>query len=356
MQPDISIIVPVYNVEPFLDQGIKSLVVQTHKNIEIILVDDGSSDDSSLICDSWEKKDSRIQVIHQENQGVSVARNVGIEKANGKYIMFFDPDDWLEYDCCDIVFDYIEERNADVVIFQSCEEYLGNTKQHPVGKVTFSDMKIMQLNILKQTRLDFCCPIDVPWGRIIRKDVLLKYNIRFMPGIKISQDGLFNLYLFEHINEAYCMDYTGYHYRQNTGSVNYRYNPNTRKNIKNFVIEAEKFILNYHNNNEYKRALGIRCILMISLMEKTYFFHRESKLTFNQIYKEYLLYVGDRIISKYIDICNIKDCNSLKMKIRCYLLKRGHIGLFFYYILASFYQRTNKESNLLEYGIKEKGK
>ena len=92
----ISIIVPVYKVEKYIDRCVESIINQTYKNIEIILVDDGSPDNCPKICDEWAKKDKRIRVIHKENRGVSSARNVGIDVAKGKYIGFVDSDDYIE--------------------------------------------------------------------------------------------------------------------------------------------------------------------------------------------------------------------------------------------------------------------
>jgi len=92
----ISVIVPVYIVEPYLDRCVQSIVNQTYKNLEIILVDDGSPDNSPAMCDAWAEKDSRIRVIHKENGGVSSARNAGLDMATGSYITFVDADDWLE--------------------------------------------------------------------------------------------------------------------------------------------------------------------------------------------------------------------------------------------------------------------
>ena len=99
MDKKISIIVPVYNLEKYLPRCLNSVCNQTYKNLEIILVDDGSTDKSSDICDNWAKKDSRIIVIHKKNGGVSSARNAGIKKATGEYIHFVDGDDWLELNC-----------------------------------------------------------------------------------------------------------------------------------------------------------------------------------------------------------------------------------------------------------------
>ena len=99
----ISVIVPIYNVEKYIDRCIKSIVNQTYKNLEIILINDGSLDKSGQICDTWESKDNRIKVIHQMNSGVSVARNTGLENATGEYVTFVDSDDYIEPKYCEIL-------------------------------------------------------------------------------------------------------------------------------------------------------------------------------------------------------------------------------------------------------------
>lgn len=114
--PKISVIVPVYNVEKYLDECIQSIVAQTFKDIEIILVDDGSTDSSSLICDQWMQKDERIRVIHKINTGVSDTRNHGIDRAKGKYIMFLDADDyWYEPTALNLLVQTAEKNNLDIV-------------------------------------------------------------------------------------------------------------------------------------------------------------------------------------------------------------------------------------------------
>ena len=100
MEKKISIIIPVYKVEKYLDKCVESVVNQTYKNLEIILVDDGSPDNCPKMCDEWAEKDKRIKVIHKENGGLSDARNFGIEKATGDYLMFLDSDDYLDVTTC----------------------------------------------------------------------------------------------------------------------------------------------------------------------------------------------------------------------------------------------------------------
>ena len=112
----LSVIVPVYKVEQYLEKCVDSILGQTFKNIEIILVDDGSPDNSGVICDEYAKKDHRIEVIHKSNGGVSNARNVAIEQANGEYLMFIDSDDIVSDDLCKVLFEMLKNNNADISI------------------------------------------------------------------------------------------------------------------------------------------------------------------------------------------------------------------------------------------------
>lgn len=111
----ISVIVPVFNVEKYLDRCILSIVNQTYLDIEIILIDDGSTDSSSVICDMWEQKDNRIKVIHKKNEGVSIARNTGIDAVQGEYVYFVDGDDYLENNAFEKMYNIIKKYDVDFV-------------------------------------------------------------------------------------------------------------------------------------------------------------------------------------------------------------------------------------------------
>ena len=117
MQKDlISIVIPVYNVENYLNRCIESIISQTYENIEIILINDGSKDNSLLICKEYKNKDKRIKVIDKKNEGVSIARNIGVEKSSGKYVIFVDSDDWIEKTFVENLHKKISEYNVDICI------------------------------------------------------------------------------------------------------------------------------------------------------------------------------------------------------------------------------------------------
>ena len=147
-----SIIIPVYNVELYLKECIDSLLNQTYKNIEILIVDDGSTDNSGKICDSY-CRDPRVTVFHQSNAGVSVARNFALDQANGEYVFFVDPDDFVEPDFISCSIASLEEKNADLVIFSHTELFENSIKKivptKSLGLNTLEIKKKLYLMILK---------------------------------------------------------------------------------------------------------------------------------------------------------------------------------------------------------------
>ena len=141
---EISVIVPVYNVEKYLNKCVDSIINQTFKDIEIILVDDGSTDSSPKICDDYTKVDSRIKVVHQKNSGLSAARNTGIRQSSGKYLAFIDSDDYISKDFCEILYNSITREKADV----SCIN-LETVREDGYVIVTTNDKDKLQSNYKK---------------------------------------------------------------------------------------------------------------------------------------------------------------------------------------------------------------
>lgn len=131
----ISVIVPVYNVEPYLPQCLDSIVKQTYRDLEIILIDDGSTDGCPQICEEYAGRDKRIRTVHTENRGLASARNLGLELAKGSFLAWVDGDDWIEPDTIQILFNTAEQYHADIVVFGRCKEYIGETR-YPQKKQT----------------------------------------------------------------------------------------------------------------------------------------------------------------------------------------------------------------------------
>lgn len=148
-KPAVSVIVPVYNVELYIQRCVDSLISQTLQNIEIILVNDGSTDACGKICDKYAAKDSRIRVIHQENAGLSEARNAGIDVARADYLMFVDSDDWVEREFCEIPFTKARENSADLVMFHCryIKNGYGRTVHCPIKEGVITREEALELLI-----------------------------------------------------------------------------------------------------------------------------------------------------------------------------------------------------------------
>lgn len=207
----LSVIVPVYKVEKYLDRCIQSIVDQTYKNLEIILVDDGSPDRCPLICDRWGKKDDRISVIHKENGGLSSARNAGIKIARGKYITFVDSDDHIGSDMYKEMIKEIEDVKADIVC---CGRYIDNKDQtckcqHDEKQVLAPERALG--NVLKKQYMD-----EAVWDKIYRKEI---FEDTFFPEGEINEDIVVMPRLFDRCARIVYVNDRYYHYCQHDGGI-----------------------------------------------------------------------------------------------------------------------------------------
>lgn len=216
----VTIIIPVYNVEKYLSICIRSVVEQTYKNIEIILIDDGTKDNSGILCDSYVKIDNRIRVIHKENGGLSSARNVGIEIATGDYIFFLDSDDYISENCISRLVSLMEEYDADISIIQM--KYIPENADKESTEYEKEEIKIMDSETaieesLYQKFFTCCAP-----AKLYKRDVI--GQVRFPFG-KISED-LATCHLFlDNAQKIVYSNYYGYYYRQHESSIMHVFNP-----------------------------------------------------------------------------------------------------------------------------------
>lgn len=203
----VSIIVPVYNVGKYLDECLQTMVKQSYKNIEIILVDDGSTDNSGEILDQWQKRDSRVKVFHQENKGVSSARNLGLDKAQGDYICFADGDDYLMEDYVEYLLDMILKHDADISLTKyTFTNYLKNQVEEDPQVVCTPEQTCIDL-------LSYNIPIGVYCKMF--KSSFLKDNIRFIPDIYIGEGFNFNMMAFQRASKIVVGKRRVYFYRRN---------------------------------------------------------------------------------------------------------------------------------------------
>lgn len=205
----ISIIVPIYNSEKYLARCIESILRQTYSNLEIILVDDGSVDDSAHICDSFAFRDERILVFHQPNGGVSVARNLGLKKAKGDFVMFVDADDWMEPDLCEILISSMDEK-CDLVICGYWDVYKNSRCECKPSHL----VRVQNQHFGKDfSTIYHHSAFNPPWAKLFRRDVIRELS--FEPGREIGEDLLFNLDYMEHCRgDLLFLPYSGYYYNE----------------------------------------------------------------------------------------------------------------------------------------------
>lgn len=273
-EPLISIIVPVYNVEKYLSKCLDSLVNQTYKNIEIVCVDDGSTDSSGSICDEYAKKDARIKVIHKENGGLSDARNVGLETINGEYVMFIDSDDWIDKDTCDYCINTLKLYDVDLILWSYIREYKNNAKPKRLfmnGSRYFDDQEIKEkiflrcvgLNGVELRNVENMDSIVTAWGKLYKRDKI--NNIRFKATTEIgTEDALFNIYVMDNINSAFYIDrYMSHYRRDNVISLTSTYKSELYTCWQRLYDYIEAFIKEKDLGDDFINALNNRIALGI---------------------------------------------------------------------------------------------
>lgn len=207
----ISIIIPVYNSSQYLNECIQSVVNQSYRDFECILIDDGSSDGSEIICDQWEHKDSRIKVIHQPNQGVSKARNKGITEAQGEYIAFIDSDDWIDSNYLNTLLRPIEESNVDLVVCGLQQHYSNETFKNYSYKTGIIHIERQDTKAFTDINKKFL--LFGPVIKLYKRTIIQTHNIHFPPEYTYGEDLLFNYNYLEYVKAIYIIDQCLYHYR-----------------------------------------------------------------------------------------------------------------------------------------------
>lgn len=214
--PKISVILPFYNVETYIERAVKSLLNQSLSDIEVICIDDGSTDKSLSIVQDYALKDKRIRVFSQYNSGAGVARNLGLSKAQGKYIMFCDSDDWYKPDMCQSLYQTIVKEDVDLVCCDCCVDYekdlLGRSKRNlEWHSLQFQGKRPLPGEIKKQVNI-------VLWNKIFKKDLIDKYHITF-PNIREHDDVAFvSQYLYV-ASSIYGLPEKLYHYCLRKNSI-----------------------------------------------------------------------------------------------------------------------------------------
>ncbi|MFE5321204.1 glycosyltransferase [Paenibacillus sp. NPDC056579] len=275
MKPKVSIIVPIYNVEAYLSRCLDSLLSQTMKELEIIAVNDGSTDGCIPILDRYADQDDRLIVIHQANSGVSAARNVGIRIAQGEYIGFVDPDDWVETDMYDQLYRSATEDQADIVMCSYTREFGTHAKvkhfQLPDKTVYRGDevqSKLLRRLIgpLKEEMAnpEFLDAWGTVWSKLYRSELIKENGIGFidLAIVGTNEDSLFNIHTVYHARSFVFLNRPYYHYwRVNAASLTSSYKADLKDKWFRLYGFMESFIAEKRLPPEYSTALNNRICL-----------------------------------------------------------------------------------------------
>lgn len=213
--PEVSIIVPVYGVERYIGKCIESILDQSFNDLELILVDDGSLDDSGNICDGYAQKDCRVKVIHSPNRGVSHARNLGIESAKGRFISFIDGDDWVDPDYLTLMLKWANDYNT-VVYGNVINDYSDGSQSNIV--FDYMDGDIVDLNQDKAGLVKYkILENGFPVGKLFVRNVIIENNLKFDESLSYHEDHLFVLDYLSHAKRIALSSFPAYHYEHRSG-------------------------------------------------------------------------------------------------------------------------------------------
>ena len=279
-QPQVSIIVPAYNVENYIERCLNSLVNQTFKDIEIITINDGSTDKSLELLNKYAKEDIRVSVIDLGDEGVSYCRNLGVEKANGKYIMFVDSDDWIDSNMIEAMYKKAEENKLDLVMCSYIREFKDHSKEKRFNlpeEIIYKEDKVkneLLRKLVGPVKEELSNPemldaLGTVWGKLYRTDILKENKIKFvdLKEIGSAEDTLFNIFTFNYLSKVMFLNKPMYHYwRDNPKSVTSQYNPKLKEQRKVFFKYISDFIKENNFGQVFKEALNNRiCTSVLGL-------------------------------------------------------------------------------------------
>lgn len=339
----VSVIVPIYNAEKYLKECIDSIINQTYSNIQIILVNDGSKDSSWKICKKFEKEDKRIIAFTQSNSGVSVARNVGLQNAIGKWIMFVDPDDVLDLT---ILENLLSKADADTdIVACTCYGFIDKIKKRASffkNDRIFSDDKtdlFLQLSDDKYGQTgELVTAIGVPWGKIYRHSFIKKYNLEFDPKLRRMQDNVFNLYAFYYAIKIYYLNAPLYFYRlDHINNYVLKHYQHYEKLFLPVIEEKYKFLEKYHlstNRIIYNAYLNEASNIFFKIINSAI----NSKNTFTYIKNKINWLMEQPCFIPLFEKRNIHNIDNKKIKIKVFLIKHKLYRLYIFTIKGLQYR------------------
>lgn len=336
-RPKVSIIVPIYNAENYLEKCVKSVLAQSYGYIEIILVNDGSKDRSWEICKKIQAKDCRVKIYNKVNGGVSSARNLGIRNSTGKWIMFVDPDDYLDIQIVEKLVCRIDKKSD--IICTSCVSFTNNDRRvvhffecnRQFESEKQKESLYMQLMYPEfGQNVDFAVTaIGVPWGKLYNKNFLNRVNLKFDTRLRRMQDNIFNFYAFYYARKIYYLDEPLYYYRYEHMD---NYFSSYKDNISSIFLPVIRERYEQLNklemfNGDLKKAYINQALRILTIIFKSQTFNKSNSQAIQKKKKEYYRIINNECFSSIVKFKNIRYLRNYKQKIIMYLLVSKQIYL-----------------------------
>ena len=317
MESLISIIVPIYNAEKYIEKCINSLSKQTYKNIEIILVDDGSKDNSYKICRNLQKNDRRIRIFLKKNGGASSARNKGLDEAKGEFITFVDVDDYVEETFVQTMYEMIILHNTDIAICKPIKQYsdgiIIENKKYP--EVSWYNGE----GLLKFLKLEFNIDWGAVWNKLFKAEIIEKYKLRYDETIKYGEDYLFVGSYLANTYSGYITDKIEYHYIYSNNSISNKYNTSKKVDVELLSwIKSGEELKKYCDSSDLSKAynsyISYRCQDVLYIMAKCDYTNRKfEKYILKNLRDNKKYWLKTDIFSYKIKILMLIACCSLPL-------------------------------------------
>ena len=289
--PKISVIIPVYKVEPYLRQCLDSVVTQMYHNLEIIIIDDGSPDSCGMICDEYAQRDGRIQVIHKENGGLCAARNDGINHSTGEWLTFVDSDDWIDPEYYGKMVDSLKDDTVDIACSRGhvIEDPIKSVEMHAFeGPAVFEDSEsrnyLFNKTLVPNTKDGFAISAGTVWDKFFRRSFVCQKNLLFDMSSKAWEDLWFSLQAFKKARKVTATAIIGYHYRMVPGSITKSFNSNRPQINYDFICKAHSLLR--EQDSIVRNSLNARAIGLIMNSLRFCYFHPANDKSGKEITKE----------------------------------------------------------------------
>lgn len=316
---ELSVIVPVYNGARTLDRCIQSVIRQTYKNFELIIVNDGSEDESLTIAENYAAEDERVRVLSQENKGVSAARNYGLQEAKGRWITFVDADDYLDVDCFDTVLKQEAVNSVELVLWNRMDVYRNRQEE----KKIFIDSAWKNSSINELLEKVFYnqngnLEISSVYCRMFRRDIVCRGSIHFDDSLSMGEDLIFMLDYLKEVRQFCYIDKAMYYRSMMKQSAMHGFNPQIRDAVVRLLKTIEKHI-DIEQNGRLLQAYQIYVLRgPVTVYLECYLCNSENKDERRKRSKELKAFMKTEVIADAINFIDDKELsNRLKVKLFC---------------------------------------